>query len=193
MQVRNLLPVIALFILLISVNGCKYPLLLMGIVILHEAAHVITAKILGARIRLKPATASGLVLEYESHLLSPGKEAAIAAMGILANLICAVILLSFCDLNSPEIFFCFCANLSLALINLMPVKCFDGAVILNCILIKFADPSKLFRATKIISDVFALLFSLFTIYYHLQVGFNLSMLILSLYLNIELVSASINK
>ncbi len=193
MSEKKLIPVIALFLLMVTVNGCKYPLLLLSAVAIHELAHIDAAWALGGSIRFKPATAAGLVLEYDCRHLSPAKEAVIASAGIAVNLTAAGMLLALCDLGNADVFFCFAANLSLGVLNLLPVGGFDGAIILSLILGRMGDASLAGRISATVSDVLTVAFAAATIYYHLHVGLNLSMLMLSLHLNLGLVGDAVER
>lgn len=188
MKEKNIFLPLFLIILLITVNGCEYPLLLLSAIVVHEAAHIITAVSVGAKISLRRFLPVGIMLEYDCHLISPIKEAAIAAAGIIANAATATACCIFGDLNDNAVFFVFSANAVLGLMNLLPILGFDGSVILEGIVTQFHGPLTAARIISSVSDCGAVLFTLFTIWFNIRVGVNVSMIVVSVYLDFMLMT-----
>lgn len=188
MKEKNLLLPLLLVVVLAVINGCEYPFLLLAAVVIHETAHVLTAIAVGAEISLGKLLPCGLVLEYDCHLISPIKEAAIAAAGVAVNAAAAAGCVIFADLNSPPVFFAFAVNAVLAAMNILPISGFDGAVIAERLLSAFTDPNTAAHVTRNISDFGSVAFALFTVWVNIKIGVNVSMLVLSLYLIFKLMS-----
>ena len=188
MREKNLFLPLFLTVLLITVNGCKYPLLLLSAIAAHETAHIIAAAVAGAKISFRRFLPVGLVLEYDCHLIHPAKEALIASAGIAANGATAVGCAIFGNLNDDTTFFLFSANAVLGLINFLPIIGFDGAVILERLLALFFGPLTAARAVSSVSDCGAVIFTLFSIWFNIRIGVNISMIVLSVYLDFMLLT-----
>lgn len=190
MKDKNLLLPLLVITVLAVLSGCEYPLLLLAAVLVHEVAHVIAAVAVGAEISLGKFLPCGLVLEYDCHLIHPAKEAMIAAAGVLANALAAAFCLAFADMNNDAVFFVFAVNAVLAGMNMLPISGFDGAVIAERLLAVIAGPMTAAKIISAASDAGSVLFTLFTVWFNVRIGLNISMLVLSLYLDFSLLTGS---
>ena len=168
--------------LLSVLRGAEYLFLIIGAALIHEAGHIITAKIL----RVPSCGASpaflGLSLKYDFSAVSYGKEAAVSAAGGIFNLAaCVVTYLVFRDGGIYPVFFIF-SNLSLALFNLLPVSPLDGSGVILAVLSMVTSAERADRITRYLSAAFGAAFFVFCIYVQLKVGTNLSLMFISVVL-----------
>ncbi len=163
-------------------NGIEYVLLVVLAASLHEAGHIIAAKVMRVPSAGGFPLPFGLSLKYDFSGVSYQKEAAVSAAGALFNVAaCAVTLVLFPHPGNHAVFFIF-SNMSLALFNLMPVSPLDGSGILRAILCIFFEPRTAFRAASWVSAVFSAAFFAFTVYIQLRIGANLSLMFISVFL-----------
>ena len=110
----------------------------LGVLAVHEAAHITCARVLGVpigRLRLTPLGAS---LELDARLITPRNEALIAAAGPIASALCVAVLclLTGHGLDDALLIDTAGVALTLTLFNLMPASPLDGGRILHALLRK---------------------------------------------------------
>lgn len=111
------------------------------------------------------------------------KEIVIAAAGPLFSLFLSGIFVSFLYISPcPQILFGAMCSLFLALINLVPVKSFDGGRITRCFLLLVMEYEKALKFIKISELCSLLLLSAFCAYTAIFFGFNLSLAGILVYL-----------
>lgn len=143
-------------------------------VILHESAHVIAMRIFGGSGKIT-AVGGGFMLS-QTKVLPYSREIAVLAAGPLANLTVALIIY-FATLPDCAVFdAAFRINLSLALINLLPIKTVDGGriteILLRCVfMLRTAD-----FISDIVSAVFIFSTAFFALYLLLRCGEGVYML-----------------
>lgn len=146
-------------------------------VAIHEIGHLIMSVILGNKFNRIRIRVGGIVLLGNKGYSSYGEEAAIALGGPLFNAFSATLALFIFDSQTAEYFALL--SLALAVLNLLPIKGFDGGHIAEC-LIYSVFPRKLssviFETTS-----FLVLFSLWSIsvYLLLKTGKNLTFFVFS--------------
>lgn len=115
---------------------------------LHEGGHWAAIILLGGRVRVLRLGAVGAEMELDaSYPLSYTKEAAAAFAGPAVNLLLAAF-------SIQMRWYLFAGlNLSLGLLNLLPVRMLDGGRILSCVLCVFSPE----RAQRIVNALSALL------------------------------------
>lgn len=155
----------------------RVPILTLAAILLHECGHLLAARLchvkangffvdsLGARLTL-----SGTTLSYPAELI-------ISAAGPFANLFSLPLSLF---LKGDNAAFFVSVSLALALLNLMPIKGFDGGRIFYCLTALFTDST---RAERLC--VFLSFFSLFvlwcvSVYLMLKAGADLSLFLFSI-------------
>lgn len=104
------------------------------IAMLHEAGHLIAAKVLGynvAGVKIEPF---GVCMNLSGEITDCRHELVISLAGPVANviMITAGTLLTYINVNVPEVFFI--SNLYMLFINLLPVMPLDGGRIVNAVL-----------------------------------------------------------
>ena len=113
----------------------------------HELAHTAAIKMFGGEIESLRLTAVGAVLELDSRRpLSYKKEAFAALAGPAVNLLLASVCGAMKYYNFSAI------NLSLGVLNLLPVMPLDGGRILCCVL-SYLPPDRAEGITCVISSV----------------------------------------
>lgn len=121
---------------------------LISAIIIHEAGHIIMAKLCGIRcisFRLSPG---GAVLTFDFSRSGYLREALVHSGGVLLGLLsAAVIRLIFGE--SADFFLGI--TLVLSVINLFPIIGMDGGAILSCVLSQFLLPDTVWRVQRIVS------------------------------------------
>lgn len=155
---------------------------------IHEFGHIVATKVLGIKIKDISFDYSGLRISIDEHLTSYDAEIWLAASGPLSNLLAAclgMIFISqsnrelltvfeaarnFVDIGSPSLMgvcgFFIIASCVQAIINLLPVKTFDGGRIIQCMLARVFDEKVSNTVLSITSGIF--LFILWTVSLYLM-------------------------
>ena len=146
----------------------------------HELGHLLAALALKIRIRRVAFTLYGFRITVDSALLSYPKEAILASAGPLFSL-----LLYPMTLLENSFFFVEyipllrVATLSLGILNLLPVKKFDGGRILNALLSLCFSETVAIRTLDIISALLLLFLWMISVYFLLCGGFGVSLFVFS--------------
>ena len=141
-------------LLLFDRQGILLPTLLAAFV--HECGHLLAARLLKIPLRSLSLDFLGARLSVSGRLLSYGEEWLLAASGPLFSLVGAV--LGACLWSASPFFISFsCASLLLGLLNLAPIRSFDGGRMLGCCLSLFLEPEQSDRVLQW-SSCFCLLF-----------------------------------
>ncbi len=150
---------------------------------IHELGHIVCARLLGVRLSRFELGIFGARISTECALTSYTKEIAISSAGPLSNLICADIaaIISKTSGVSSQVFDIFTvSSLALGIINLLPIKTFDGGRIFSSFLSIFLSVS----SVEIIIDIcsFLSLFFIWSIslYLLLRTSASLSLFVFSL-------------
>ena len=150
---------------------------------MHEAGHILAAYALGIKLRRFSFSMLGARLITDSGTVSYMKEAALAAAGPAVNLLGAAYaypLMQVCTGKAREFFeYLLISCCFLAMLNLLPIKSFDGGRILFCLLANISDRF----ADGRLADAFSFL-SLFclwstSVYLLLRTGSSLSLFVFS--------------
>ena len=176
---------------MMSISSSPHPFMLIFCYTLHEAGHIIVAKLVGAEIvgGIKKK-ALRLAISYDCSHISYFREMLVCAGGIAFNLIFALFssLLGFGTSEAGK-FFIIC-NISLAIMNLYPISILDGAGILRCVNLMIFDSEKAEKICKTISFIFALILWFFAVYFQMIFSANISLFLISVFLLIQLCFSS---
>ncbi len=153
-----------LSLLMFAVFFCFCPTALISVMLsaalVHEAGHLLTIRLLGAKITSFTLTPLGADISIDRMRLSYGKEFLVFLTGGLFNLMCAAVCLLYAE-TSPAASYLMFANLLYAVFNLLPVRGLDGGGALEDVLLLYLTPDRADRAAHAVSFIF--LFCLWTI------------------------------
>lgn len=138
---------------------------------LHELGHLAAAKILGiplVRFRLSPM---GGVMSFDFSRSTYGREAAVHFAGPLAGLLSAAV--GWLILHD---FFFTGISVTLACVNLLPIRGLDGGGILSCLLNRFLSPETAWHIAEICSVGGILLLWTAVLWIELRVTANMGLL-----------------
>ena len=122
-----------MLILSLAISGAYNAIIPLIAATLHEAAHVIAAKARGVRLKKFDVGIFGARLTMSEGIYSYADEIVICAAGPLVNLFSAGICICICNVGGieSELFSLFIlSSIALGVINLLPVRSFDGGRIL---------------------------------------------------------------
>lgn len=177
--------IVALFSL-ISISASPHPFLLTACYLVHELGHILVTKALGGKIRKISTGVFKIVIGYDTYSMSYRKEFLVSVAGIAFNLFFAL----FCHLlnnnDSQALSFLITCNLSLAVINLYPVSILDGGRLLKLVLNLLVSEEKSEKISRHVSFFCAILLWFVSIYLQLVFSANISMLLISVFLLIQL-------
>lgn len=144
-----------MLIIAFFVTGNKYTFICILAATLHELGHIAAARLLRVRISEFTFGALGARLHLADKIYSYRQEIILSAAGPISNIIFALI--SYISLNGEysKIFITF--SLFLAILNLLPIRTFDGGRIFECILLYFFTVS----LSKLIIDLSSFIFIFF--------------------------------
>ena len=162
-----------------------YTLVALSAAALHELGHICAAKLTGIHLSSLSLDLLGARLTTERRLSSYKNEIILCAAGPTTNFLCSLAALSvghFISNGQIKEFVNFFAASSAALgiLNLLPIKSFDGGRILDCALTRFFG---IYVASKIISVLsFLCCFSLWSlsVYLMMRSGSSLSLFVFSI-------------
>ncbi len=160
----------------VTTSQSTLPLLTLLAALVHEAGHLLAARLLRLRPSGVSADTLGVRLLFGSHMLSYRSELLLAAGGPLFNLLSLPVSLLF--QNGKASFF-FAASCALLLLNLLPIAGFDGGRILSCLLACIFNQKTADRVLALTS--FLSLFALWSasVYLILHEGSDLSLFFFS--------------
>jgi len=171
-----------LAIVFIPGSGNEY-LSVLAAAMIHESGHIITAALLGVKMKLCKTGIAGVSLKYDFSLVSPIKEATVCLAGPVIGVI--VFLLGYKN-NSVSYFAA--ASLGLTLFNLMPISFLDGGCALSAILSVFLSPNTVWRICRILSIIFTILLWCAAVMLLIQMNGDISVMAAAVYLLYRLFS-----
>ena len=150
-------------------------------IILHELGHIIAARLCKVKFKALNIGIYGAGLNAERTDFSYKNEIIIALGGALSNLITVLASLPlYLSTQSTTLLSFIASSILLGIMNLLPIKTFDGGRILHSLLCLFFTP---FTSDKILSiSSFFIIFILWTISVYLMLiyGMGLSSFVFSL-------------
>ncbi len=172
---------IALFLFLCG-QGFVYSLLFIASAFVHEMSHLFFLYRYGAQINRVSLYPFGVDICADTRRLSYKKEIVCTLAGSISNLVLAAVSVLFMHLcPSPLLLFFTMCNLSLGILNLIPLSFFDGGKALRLILYDSLDIDKAFYVHKFLDIVSALIFSCFALFIAAGSDFNLSVCAIIIY------------
>ncbi len=159
-----------------------YPLSVISAVLLHEAGHLLAAKILNIPLFGTDFTPFGIRLKFDLSTERISKEVWVYLSGPIVSIIAGTVVLIWASPYNKAVFTFALFSLTFGLVNLMPIKRLDGGCIAESILSTLTSPVMNFNITKAVSDVFVFLFWFCAVYVSLTDEINVSMIALAVYL-----------
>ncbi len=174
------LPFFLSFALVASLGGPVYPIAVGAALLVHEAAHLLTAAALGAPLSSVRVGAWGVRTAFDYSAVSAGREIAVLVSGPTANIAAALALIKTPLTDVPGGVYFVLSSFALGAVNLLPVSGLDGGAILSAAVGRFVLPDRAWRICRAVSRVFTFLF--WGVAAVVQTaGFSWSLLLLSLY------------
>ena len=149
--------------------------------LLHELGHVAMAAVCGIRLRECQIGIYGAGLVPDGGVYSYGQEIALCLAGPLVNLLCASVGLWFLNENAGAFWANFVfSSLALGLLNLLPIRGFDGGRILGAFLLRFCSARTVECVTAVLSFLCVFLLWCCSVYLLIRFVASLSLFIFSL-------------
>lgn len=184
--ISDKLAIFSLIFTVLSISVAPHPLILLITYALHELGHLFFASIVGAKIKRFKLGAFHLSLSYDCSELSYKKELLVSLGGIIFNIISAVLVLAIPILKGEVISYFVLCNFSLALMNLYPASVLDGNGALKSLLYMMLPQEKADKILGGVSIIAILAIWLISVYFQLIFSSNLSLLVISIVLLVEL-------
>lgn len=182
MRQRNLrmTPLIAVLIPVIVISDrsgvCA---LTVAAALLHELGHLTAAGLLRIPLGKLRLNLLGARLEVRGRMLAYGEEWLLCAFGPLFSLLGAAGGALFWQRwEGARVFSC--ASLLLGLLNLLPIRSFDGGRMLECTLSVLCSPTLAYRFLRVVSFFFLCFLWMCATYFLLRTGEGLSLFCFSM-------------
>ena len=185
-KLREYIALFAAILTLVGIGASAHPFILIFCYLVHEAGHLLFARVCGAQIKKISVGVFKLALGYDSAMLSYKREFLVCFGGILFNLLFAILALALPLEKTQGVEFFLACNFSLALINLYPVSILDGARLLKLTLLGMFSHERAEKISNAVSFVAVILLWLFAIYFQLVFSANISTFVISVFLLIQL-------
>ena len=168
------------FAMLVSANQYTYVSLLAASI--HEAGHLVAAKILKIKLTEMKFDFLGARLMISKNIISYSKEIILCAFGPLFNFLSAIIVYIITLIlptdHSLITFFIF-ASVALGVLNLLPIKSFDGGRIAESALCFSLSPSSSKKVVEVLSFITVFLLWCISVYFLLIYSSSLSLFVFS--------------
>lgn len=168
------------FILLILLDRSILSLLPLAAALCHELGHLAVMLMLGVPVHQVELTVFGAEIRTSHMNVSPAGAAAIYAAGAGANLLSAAGVMCIRPTTIEAEFFALC-SISLAVLNLLPIRTLDGGCILEIAISRIA-PFHMTAIVDVISSAALFFLWLAAVYLLLVCSGNLSLMLFCLYL-----------
>jgi len=146
---------------------------------LHEMGHLAAARLLHIPLGSLQLDLLGARMEVKGRMLSYGEEFLLCAAGPLVSLFAAATAGLLWKYSQAAEWFS-CASLLLGLLNLLPIRSFDGGRMLDSFLMLFLPQRTVQTLTRAISFLFLFLLWAVAVYFLLRVGDGLSLFCFSM-------------
>ena len=183
---------ILMLLILLFGDNCRYTIIALCAATVHEMGHIIAAIVLKMKLNGLSLSLFGARIGISSPMYSYKKELMLALAGPLANIISGSISLSIYNIGSENEYLLFFAIASffLGILNLLPIKSFDGGRIFICIFSPSFGAYNPERWLNRLSFLFIFLLWVISIYLMLRIGSSLTLFVFSSALFAELFLVS---
>ena len=190
MKIKLRISIFGMLMLLILIFGDNsvYSVIALSAAAIHEVGHIIAAKILGVEFKTLSLNLFGARLGLATPLYSYKKEFLLCAAGPAINLITGDVALCLYNLRLPDehILFFAIASFFLAILNLLPIKSFDGGRMLISITAPLIGLYTAEKLLAVLSFISLLILWGISLYLMLRVGSSLALFVFSSALFAEL-------
>lgn len=173
MGLRIPLPVAAVLLWTVIVDRSGVCFWTVVAAVLHECGHLLAAWRLHIPLHQLRLDFLGARIEVQGRMLSYGEEWLLSAAGPLTSLLSAAAAAVFWRYEAARIFSC--ASIVLGLLNLLPIRTFDGGRMLECLLNRYLGTAVALPVMRLISFLFLFLLWACAVYFLLRVGDGLSL------------------
>jgi len=144
----------------------------------HECGHILTARALKIPFRTMRIDLMGARLEIGGRMLSYREEWLLSAAGPIASFFVAAGAAVFWEHSRLAVYFS-CASLLLGVLNLLPIRSFDGGRMLGCALSAVFDTRVTEGILSACSFLFLFLLWAVAVYFLIRVGDGISLFFFS--------------
>jgi len=162
-------------------------------ILIHESGHIISARLLRIRFSECKISIFGARLRPETAFFSYRDEITICAWGPLINYFsCVIAFPVYIITKSTFVLYFICASFTLATLNLLPVKDFDGGRILYSLFSLFLSPIAVDNILSITSFIIVFALWCISVYLIIIANSSLSLFIFSLSLFSKIFLSKLN-
>lgn len=185
----HFLSVISLVAMFLAENGI-YTVAVLFCAAFHEAGHIAAIKLLRGRVTEFAFLPFGAEIKAEMHA-GYKEDMMVAIAGPAFNLmLCGISFAVFCFFKHPLIVFVGICSFFLAVLNLIPIRSFDGAKILRSIAFSYMKYEKALKAVRF-SELFSLIIlSLLSVLAVLFCKGNISLAVICVYIFVSVYKNS---
>lgn len=185
---------ILMILILMFGDNCKYTVIALCAALVHESGHIIAALILKMKIDGFTLNILGAKIGVSLPMYSYKKEMLLSLSGPVANIVSGIISLfvfksSIAQTNTYLVFFTI-ASFFLAILNLLPIKGFDGGRIFICLSAPLLDAYTPEKWLERLSFLFVFILWVISVYLMLRIGSSLTLFVFSTALFAELFLSS---
>ena len=154
----------------------RVPILTLTAILLHDCGHLLAARLCRVKASGFSVDSLGARLTLVGTTLSYPHELIISASGPLANLLFLPLSRFLREENGS---FFLSVSLALALLNLMPIKGFDGGRIFYCLAALFIDPTRAEQICALLSFFSLFILWCISVYLMIKMGADFSLFLFS--------------
>jgi len=168
-----------LLLWMILTDRAGVALVTLAAAMLHEGGHILAAAMMHVPLSVLRMDFLGARLDVSGRVLSYGEEWLLCAAGPVTSLLCSLALSPLWRISSYAVAFS-CASLILGLLNLLPIRTFDGGRMLESCLLSFCGEATARSVLRACTFLFLFLIWAVAVYLLLRAGDGLSLLFFSM-------------
>ncbi len=173
----------------VVIDGTVFSIISVLCALFHEAAHIITLKFFGYKMRSVHIGTKGISLKTSQ--MSYTDEAIVAFSGPIASFLGFTVFVVIYFFTYDKICgFIALSNFALFFLNVLPLYPLDGGRGLFCVMCNKFSREKATQIIKVLSFIFLLPLGVISVIIFLRSGFNLSLFIICVYLLILLMGVN---
>ena len=179
---RNGILILFITLTVLLTGDVLYPASIFAAVFVHEAGHYLTARFLGVRLESVEFFPLGIRMKYDFLGTTVLKEVIVCLGGSAAGLLSVAVLTSLGQVEEMACMSFVLISLTLSIMNLLPIRNFDGGEVCEAILDVVFLPDVAYKISYVISVITVIGFWICTVCIETYFEVNLSLLTLSVYL-----------